>query len=226
MMRSGIAVAVCLALAACGGSEMGPCTVTATAEGATITCPDGTTATVSDGSDGTAGAQGQQGTAGTNGVNGTNGAPGADGSDGTDGVDGADGTDGQDGADGQDGTDGINNHIVATHFCTALLEATVLHFNYSVAVTSAGDVFATGAIEDPLLEVRGTSYYAAAQNGAATARVILTLDEAPPANGGWWTIDLDRGTLVTAIVYHDADVSTGQAAWLLTPDVCITNVFP
>lgn len=65
MVRSSVAAAVCLVLAACGGSESEPCTVEDTASGAVITCPDGTEATVNDGADG------------EDGTNGTNGAPGA-----------------------------------------------------------------------------------------------------------------------------------------------------
>lgn len=62
MKLSGPIALVCLA-AACGG-EVEPCTVVDNGSSATISCPDGTSATINDG------AAGANGTNGTNGVNG------------------------------------------------------------------------------------------------------------------------------------------------------------
>jgi hypothetical protein len=83
------AAAVSVAVAGCGQT---PCTVTENDDGSsTITCPDGSTATVAGGA---AGADGQDGAAGADGQDGAAGADGTDGTDGTDGVDGVDGVDG------------------------------------------------------------------------------------------------------------------------------------
>jgi hypothetical protein len=50
-----------------------PCTVVEEGDSATITCPDGTTATITDGSDGTNGTDGSDGDSGEDGTDGTNG---------------------------------------------------------------------------------------------------------------------------------------------------------
>lgn len=87
-MRLPSSVLVLSLLVSCGAAEPENCSVTENADGsATITCPDGSTATVTDGSDG------------------SNGANGADGLDGTDGTDGLNG---EKGAAGEDGEDGLN----------------------------------------------------------------------------------------------------------------------
>jgi hypothetical protein len=109
-----------------------PCTVTQVAEGALITCPDGSQSVVYNGTNGSKGETGTDGTDGVDGSdgeaaeictveevddgakitcgdksavvkNGKNGNDGTDGAAGSDGVDGVDGTDGQDGVDGADG---------------------------------------------------------------------------------------------------------------------------
>lgn len=103
------------------------CTVNSTTEGAVITCPDGSKATIQHGQDGQ---DGQDGVAGKDGIsctitelengaeiscddgetvvitNGTNGKDGQDGQDGVAGKDGIDGKDGQEGAKGEQGEQG------------------------------------------------------------------------------------------------------------------------
>jgi hypothetical protein len=69
-----------LLLSACAQPDDNSCTVTDSADGALVSCSDGTSQLIRDGEDG---------------VDGTNGV---------DGVNGADGTDGRDGVDGQDAT--------------------------------------------------------------------------------------------------------------------------
>lgn len=59
------------------------CTVTSDSNGATITCPDGTTATISDGTNGAQGPQGIPGVQGLQGVIGPQGIPGVPGAPGT-----------------------------------------------------------------------------------------------------------------------------------------------
>lgn len=78
---------ITLALAACGGADptfiasVPTCTVTDTASGATLTCPDGSTVVINDGQTGQPGEAGQdgaQGPQGPEGPQGSQGAPGAD----------------------------------------------------------------------------------------------------------------------------------------------------
>lgn len=79
------------------GADGANCTVEYVPGGADVTCPDGTTVTITNGQDGADGQQGEKGDKGDPGQDGTNGTNGADGQNGQD---GADGVDGQDGADG------------------------------------------------------------------------------------------------------------------------------
>lgn len=60
-------------------SKSPQCSVVASEAGATITCPDGTTASIVNGLNGTNGTNGSDGSNGTNGSNGVNGSDGAPG---------------------------------------------------------------------------------------------------------------------------------------------------
>jgi OmcA/MtrC family decaheme c-type cytochrome len=97
----------CLALAGCGGSAKN-CTVTDNGNGsATITCPDGSTTTVTSGKDGTNGQNGQNGQngdAGSSGVNGTSCTVSTDADAGTKTISCTDGTQ----VTLHDGTNGVN----------------------------------------------------------------------------------------------------------------------
>jgi OmcA/MtrC family decaheme c-type cytochrome len=118
-----------LALSACGserGAAGSSCSVKSNADtgAATITCDDGTTATVDSGmgastctvkdnGDGSKTIKCSDGTSvmvadGASGKDGAKGAPGADGAKGANGANGTNGADGAKGADGANGADGIN----------------------------------------------------------------------------------------------------------------------
>lgn len=73
-----------------------PCTVMTTETGALITCPDGSTESISNGATGVAGAQGIQGQTGAVGATGATGEQGATGATGAQGAQGEAGQDGRD----------------------------------------------------------------------------------------------------------------------------------
>lgn len=141
------------------------------------------------------------------------------------GVEGPAGPAGTAGADGADGADGTDNRIVATHYCTGAVSGTVMTFEYSVALMAAGDIFSTGGVYDASFFVGDSAYFAAGQVGAATAPVMFSADIMGTANGGWWTISLNRSTGVTSLLYSDADASGGSDAWTMSPADCVTNTF-
>jgi hypothetical protein len=138
---------------------------------------------------------------------------------------GAEGPAGKDGSDGADGVDGTDNKIVLTLFCGGTLEATTLQFNYSAALTTAGDVFSSGGVYGASFQAGATSYYAAGQVGAATAPVMFTMDSLGAANGGWWTLSVNRTTGVTSILYTDVDASGGSDTWTMAASACVINNF-
>jgi hypothetical protein len=191
-MRGYVAMIGCIIAAGCGSSDPAPCTVVDNGGSATITCPDGTSATVADGTDG------QDGSAGTSGANGTN---------------------------GTNGANGTNNHITVTIFCQGALPGTALSAQYWAGATAAGDVLARADVYGAALEFGASIFYAATQNGAATAEVTFTYDAAGSANGGWWRIGLNRSTLVQVVEYHDPDVASGLLAWTKDPSECQVSTY-
>lgn len=149
------------------GQDAEPCTTTQTEWGATLVCPDGTSAYVLNGTNGGDGVDGLNGTDGIDGLNGVDGADGVDGIDGTsctsvqtvtgaeiqcsdgtvasiqNGLDGAAGTDGVDGLNGTDGVDGIDGTS-----CTVLQDASGATISCSDGSTASllnGVDAATGA---------------------------------------------------------------------------------
>lgn len=75
-----------------------------------VTCPDGTSAVISDGQDGADGSDGKDG---------LNGRDGADGRDGNDGVNGRDGHDGADGRDGHNTEDSEDSTVAMIPLCSS-----------------------------------------------------------------------------------------------------------
>jgi hypothetical protein len=142
------------------------------------------------------------------------------------GAEGPPGEDGEDGLDGRDGLDGTDNRIEESIFCTGLLESTTLYFSYHAAVTTAGDIFSSGAIRDAVEETGASSYFSAGQNGAATAPVVFTADAYGSATGGWWRLSLDRTTLVASIEYNDTEMPGGQDVWTMPATACTRYATP
>lgn len=133
------------------------CSVTQLANGAKISCGDGTTATIKDGVNGSKGEKGDQGLPGTPGTNGKDGNPGRDGSKGERGNDGSNGINGTNGAKGDRGPPGENGRSVShTDNCTFEIPSTGsrLTINYKVFEYSDGFIenFAQLTITSNLVE--------------------------------------------------------------------------
>ena len=137
----------------------------------------------------------------------------------------ADVSDGAAGLDGLDGSDGTDNRIVAIHGCTGALQNTAMDFIYQVSVMRSGDVFAYGGVWGGALQVGASFFYAASQPGAALGAVIFQSDNMGTANGGFWTITLNRATGVTTIVYNDTEATGGSDTWTMPSSVCVVSNF-
>lgn len=165
-------------------------------------------------------------TLGMAGCTGEQGPPGPQGLS-TDGEKGATGLPGKDGAKGEPGPQGAaaeSAKITNSIFCTGGLEGTAsLGFKYQAVLFANGNVFASASIKDGVLEASYATLYSPTQNGAAVAGVSVQFDQAAPANSGFWILSLDRKTLVTSIVYNDADVLGGTQSWTMTPAACVVN---
>lgn len=160
----------------------------------------------------------------------TNGKDGAPGAKGDTGATGAPGPKGEPGSVATTmttpGTNVDDSKITASIGCSATLQNTVgMSFTYNVDQFANGNVFVTANIADAAKSSSFSEYYAPTQNGFATAPINITLDEFAPNDSGWWSVSLDRSTLVVSIVYHDADVAGGGSSWTLTPDKCVVNSY-
>lgn len=126
---------------------------------------------------------------------------------------------------GDTGAAASGSLIASSISCGALLQNTTLYFFYSVDIFKSGDVFASGAISAADARIGNSQFYSAAQNGATTAQVLFTDDLLGTANAGYWSISLNRTTLVTTVVNTDADATNGSNTWTLTADKCVANSY-
>jgi hypothetical protein len=137
---------------------------------------------------------------------------------------GKNGSNGINGTNGKDGSNATAAFTGSAH-CGGALENTYLQFTYSVDVDGSGNIFATAGVYGNVAEYGASANYAATQNGAQTAAVIFTYDIVPPADYGFWTISLDRETLITTILYQDVDNTTGQSVWTMQRNQCVINAY-
>jgi hypothetical protein len=165
---------------------------------------------------------------------GTDGTTGADGTDGTDGTDGAaggatgaagaDGTNGTDGINGTNGTNGTDNKAIASFYCgNNLVGATNIYWFYTAHLLSSGDLVVSGKIRNAEIEASNTNYYSASQVGASTAQVTISYDLVGTSNYGYWTIELNRSTLITTITYYDTELSSNPDVWVAPASECNVN---
>lgn len=114
----------------------------------------------------------------------------------------------------------------ASIFCGGQLQGETIWVNYSASLMKSGDIFVTGSVIGSDFEVSDSAFYARQQNGAATAKVLITFDLAGDSNAGYWALSLDRATLITSVVYNDVDVSGGVRSWTMAPERCVSNDYP
>jgi hypothetical protein len=108
------------------------------------------------------------------------------------------------------------------------LEGAVVSFTYNVILMSSLDLFVTGTIGDVALATSNTTFYTPSQNGYAPAMIVVQRDEDGTPDGGFFTISLNRATLVTSILYYpNGAVGTlASNSWTMQPDTCVHNVYP
>jgi hypothetical protein len=137
----------------------------------------------------------------------------------------SDGTDGAPGADGQDGKDAEATRIIESFHCNGGLENTSLEFSYNAVLMSSGDLFVSVEVNSPLNSASNTVFYAPTQNGYKTAQAIVRFDQDGTADGGWFTLSLDRVNLVTIIDYYPSDPGVVSNSWTMQPEVCVHNFY-
>lgn len=139
---------------------------------------------------------------------------------------------------GAAGAAGVGEKISASFLCQANLSQATgaasglngmpssgLDFYYAADITTAGDVFATARISYPAGQVSSTQVYAASQNGAAVAGVLLTLDATTTVDEGFWAVQVDRTTLIPSATYTDADITGGKATFTFPASSCTQHSY-
>lgn len=115
--------------------------------------------------------------------------------------------------------------IIASISCAGQLEGEDIHFTYQLQQMSSGDVFASATIYDMGFQVSSAQFWSLEQEGFDNAPVLMASDLVGAVNGGYWTVGVDRKTLITAVVYKDADVAGGTMAWTMTADKCVADEY-
>lgn len=147
-----------------------------------------------------------------------NGADGADGDQGATGEQGPKGARGPQGDAGADAPAGDSiGRIEQSLFCAGGIEDAPFSFSYHAVTFTDGSVWVTGGIQNGAIESSQSQLFAPNQVGAQTGRVIVFFDGTETANGGYWTIEVDRSTLGAEIHYFDPDIA-GDLSWLMTGD--------
>jgi len=155
---------------------------------------------------------------------GSPGTTGPTGPEGPEGPPGTNGTNGTDGVNGEAGAPGTNGDVITSSIgCSGTLGTTSFTFQYNADQFANGDVFSEGYVAGPSIGTSGSALYAPTQNGYQTANIQFVMDIVSPMDGGWWTIGLNRSTLVTTITYHDVDLTAGTASWTMLPSQCVVN---
>ena len=88
------------------------------------------------------------------------------------------------------------------------------------------DLFVTGSISDAAKQSSTTAFFTPQQNGYLNAQVTLTLDEDGTADFGWFTLSLNRASLVVKIDYRSSGNSTTIfQSWTMQPSACVHNFY-
>ena len=126
---------------------------------------------------------------------------------------------------GTAGSDGIKPS--ASLYCGAQLEGTTYYFTYNAMVFSDSSVYAYGGIYGGSYQIGASTFYDSSQTGALTGTVIFQYDVSGSANGGYWSIYINRSTLAATIDYNDSDVTGGKLTWSLnsSSNNCVLNSY-
>ena len=210
------------------------CTVADNGDGtSTISCPDGTSSTISDGATGASSSC----EVADNG-DGTKTLSCSDGSS----VIVSDGANGQDGSscniiDNGDGTgtlscpDGTsftlnNNDVGAIQYvsCLATIQELGVSTLYNIVQFSSTDILASAGVFSATIGTESSRYYNATQLGYSTGNVDIRFDIFGSSNNGTFDFDINKTTLELTIQYQDPDILGGSVTYTQLPNACSTVI--
>jgi hypothetical protein len=160
------------------------------------------------------GPAGSAGPAGPDGLQGETGPTGADGARGPAGPAGDPGPAGSAGPAGPAGPAGASAAITQSVSCSEVVTGTI-RYSYEAFVFSDGSVWSAASVSNSTSQASGNAGYAPGDAAAGTAPVEVVFDTTGPANGGVWTIAVDRGAQQASVTYTDVDVAGGATSWTL-----------
>ena len=131
------------------------------------------------------------------------------------------------GPKGDAGTTPNATKVSSAILCNGALSGTPLYFGYQARLFSSGDLFITGQISTASMDINNSTFYSSTQVGANTGGITLGFDLMGASNGGWWSMSLDRTSLIVTIENHDDDIanSTHLNTWTMTPDKCTVQSY-
>jgi hypothetical protein len=98
--------------------------------------------------------------------------------------------------------------------CTELITGSI-RYSYEAFVFGDGSVWAAAAISSSVSQASGNAAYAPADAAVGTAPVNVVFDTTGPANGGLWTVAVDRSAQQATVTYTDVDVTGTTTSWVL-----------
>lgn len=158
------------------------------------------------------GVDGPAGPAGPAGADGEQGDRGPTGADGARGPAGPAGEAGPAGAIGPTGGPGVT--ITQSFSCSEVVTGSI-RYSYEAFVFGDGSVWAAATVSSSVSQASGAAAYAPTDANVASAPVRVVFDTTGPANGGAWSIGVDRTTQQAAVSYTDVDLSPATSSYTL-----------
>ena len=165
-----------------------------------------------------------------NGDDGAVGPQGPQGEQGEQGPQGEQGKQGPQGEQGEPGSAGTGGDAPATHIVESFDVPVVLRVLRSRSGTRR-PFLKRRPVRDRKHQRRGEAIFddcvlPPQQNGYVNAQVVLTLDEDGTPDFGWFTLSLNRTSLVTKIDYRaSGNTTTVLQSWTMQPSACVHNFY-
>ncbi|HEX2880942.1 MAG TPA: hypothetical protein VHO25_15530 [Polyangiaceae bacterium] len=101
--------------------------------------------------------------------------------------------------------------------CSGYLDTAFEYYlGYRVVEFTDGSAFAFGSVATVTDQVSASDFFP--PGGDEFAEVYMTLDTTGEANGGWWSMGLNREKLLLYVNYNDGDVPRGTIGWGLNSE--------
>lgn len=137
------------------------------------------------------------------------------------------GAKGDKGDPGKDGLSVDGSKITGSIFCGGGFQGlqSSLQFTYSAVQFANGNMFVSGSVSDGYVQTGNAAMFTSIQNGWVNGALTIQHDMLGPNVGGFWSLSLNRSSLVVSIQYFDSDLVGGSQAWEMLPSQCVVNTY-